>query len=87
VSRTAPYGKSDTTGLTDPNELALGAVRLLLAEIDNRAAADPISADRLCRDVLSLLLGPSGRALLPHTAGMIARLLARTHRVREVGAR
>jgi hypothetical protein len=87
MSRTAPYGRANAIGLTGPNELALRALRILLAEIDDRARVDPPSADRLCQDVLSLLLGPSGRAVLPYTSATIARLLAYRQGVADVGAR
>jgi hypothetical protein len=76
MSRAAPYGKTDATGLPEPHGLALRALALLVDELDRRATIDPGSAQRLSGDILSLLLQPSGRALLPYSTDAIARLLA-----------
>jgi hypothetical protein len=69
VSRSAAYGKPDRSDLTASNERALRAASTLVAEIDQRASTDPPAADRMSADVLSLLLGPSGRALPPLRSG------------------
>jgi hypothetical protein len=74
--RTAPYGKTDATALTNRNRHALRAIERLVDEVDRSAATDPVTAARLADQMLSVLLGPRGRALLPHVSRTVSRLLA-----------
>lgn len=56
--------------------LALRTVGIVVAELDHLEATDRASARRLADSLLALLLGPAGRALLPHATGTVARILA-----------